>query len=97
MFSLSCSFVIFSKSFCNEFGEAFVLDVLLPSISPVVSAAFWINFFEVVCSRFFSMIKTFWFYLPLKFLLIFLPIFSPIFRKRHKHITFYKYLTSRFN
>ena len=49
--SLSYSFVIVSELFCGELLETFVVlvAILLPIISPVVSAAFWITL-EVVFS-----------------------------------------------
>ena len=89
--SLSCSVIIISGLFCGEILQAFVilLAILLPIKSPVNSAVFWITFFEVVLSAFvadcLTWSRSFWQYLPLTFLLIFLPIFLLSFLTKDKN------------
>ena len=81
--SLSDSFVTVSELCCCEFFETFVIlpsydlatatAVLLPIKSPVASAAFWIALFEAVLKASvadcLAWSRSFWLYLPLKFLL----------------------------
>ena len=83
--SLSFSFVVVSELFSGELLETFVmlLVILLPIKPPVASAVFWILLFEVVLSasvaNYLAWSRRFWLYLPLKFFLLFLPIFLPYF------------------
>ena len=79
-----CSFVTVSKLFCDELFKKFlVLAILLPIKSPVVPAVFLIRFLEAVLKA--SLVdclawwRSFWLYLPLIFLLTFLPIFYTYF------------------
>ena len=89
--SLSCSVIIISGLFCGEILQVFVilLAILLPIKSPVISAVFWITFFEVVLSAFvadcLTWSRSFWLYLLLTFLLIFLPIFLLSFLTKDKN------------
>ena len=57
------------------------LAILLQMKSPVASAVFWITLFEAVLNAsvadFLAWSRGFWLHLPIKFLLIFLPIFYP--------------------
>ena len=98
---LSYSFAISFELLCGKVYETFITmsAILLPTRLPVASAVFWITFFELVLSApvagFLAILRRFWLYLPLKFLLIFLPIFYPYFTKRQKSINFYKYSISR--
>ena len=79
--SLSCSFVTFSELFCGKPLETFVilLAILLVIKSLVASAVFWKTLFEEVLSasvaNYLAWLRSFWLYLPLKFLHIFSPIF----------------------
>ena len=69
---------LFQKKFCSEVFEIFVilLAILLPIKSHVASAVFFITLFELVLSAsvadYLATSKSFWLYLPLKFLLILL-------------------------
>ena len=79
-----CSFVTVSKLFCDELFKKFlVLAILLPIKSPVVPAVFLIRFLEAVLKA--SLVdclawwRSFWLYLPLTFLIIFLPVFYTYF------------------
>ena len=89
--SLSCSFVIVSELFYNERLGTFVilLAILLPIKSPVASAVFWITFSELVLSAsvadYLAWKRSFWLYLTLKVLLIFLPAFLAIFLAKDKN------------
>ena len=80
---LPCSFVTVSELFRCEDFEVFVIlsAVLLPIKSSAASAFFWIALFEAVLSASvadcLAWSRSFWLYLPLKFFLIFLPIFLP--------------------
>ena len=93
----SVSFVTVPKLLRGDVPETSV--ILLPIKSPIV---YWITLFEVVlCASvgdFLVWSRSFRLYLPLKFLLIFLPIvFFHIFCKKQKSLTFYKYSIFRFN
>ena len=89
--SFPFSFVNVSELFCGEFLETFVIlsAILLPIKSAVPSAVFWITLFKVVLSAsladYLPLSRSFWLYLPSKFLLIFLPIFLPIFLGKDKN------------
>ena len=82
--SLLCTSATFSKLFCCELFQTVVnlLATLLPIKSPVASAVFGITVFAVVLrtsvSVYFALSRSCWLYLSLRFLLIFLPIFSHI-------------------
>ena len=56
----------------------------LNCISCFLNCIFWSNF-NCICCRFFSMIKAFWLFFPLKFLLIFFPKFLPILLAKDKN------------
>ena len=90
--SLPCSFVTVSKLFCCEVFETFVilLSILLPMKSPVASVVFWITFFEVFLSAsiadYLAWLRNFRLNLPLKCLIIFLPILLPIFLAKDKNL-----------
>ena len=64
--SLSCLFVTIFGFFCSESFEAFVilLVILLPTKSPVASAAFWISLFEAAWrasdADFLAWLRGFW-------------------------------------
>ena len=81
--SLSISSAFVSEFFFGEVFETFVIlsEILFQIKSPVPSAVFWINLFEAVLSAFIAGFlawsRSFWLYLLLKFLLLFLPIFYP--------------------
>ena len=75
---------------CGKLFETFViLSAILLPIEPVASAVFWITFFEVVLSAsvadYLAWLISFWLYLPIKFLLKFLPIFLPMLFAKDKN------------
>ena len=82
--SLSCLFVTVSGLFCFDFFENFVilLAILVPVKAAVDFAVVWITLFEVVLSV--SVVDYLGWSIPLKFLLIFLPICLPTFLAEDK-------------
>ena len=74
------SFLTVFELFCGDVLEAYLIlsANLLPIKSPVASACFWIALFEAVLSVSvtdnLAWSRSFWLYLLLKFILIFLPI-----------------------
>ena len=89
--SLSCSFVTVSQLFLGKILETFVIlsAILLPVISPAASTVFWIALFERVLGASvadcLARSRSFYPYLPLTFLLMFLPIFLTIFLAKDKN------------
>ena len=101
VFFISLSTV--SERFCGELLDTFVIlwAILLPSKSSGSSAVFWTASFGAALSStvidFSAWLRKFCLYLPLTFYLNFTNIFSHIFIKRQKSVTFYKYSISRLN
>ena len=97
--SLSISSFVF-ELFGGEVLETFVIlsATLFPIKPPVPSAFFWIVLFEAISSAsvadFLAWSRSFWLYLLLKFLFMFLTYISS---KRQKSIVFYKYSISWLN
>ena len=89
--SWSISLVTVSELFYCKIFETFVvlLAILLPIKSPVDSAVFSINIFEIILSAsvadYLARSRSFWLYLPLKVLLRFLPISLPMFLAKDKN------------
>ena len=84
--SLSCSFVSVSELFCSKSLSAILLTIK----SPVAFAGFFHCFFwgsfKCICCKLLGMIKKFLDVLPLKFLLVWLRIFLPIYFAKDKNL-----------
>ena len=100
---ISVSFVTIPEFFWSQVFQTIVIlpPVVFPIKSSVVSAVFYAALFELVLNAnvadYLIWSKSFWMYLPLKFLLILLPIFFDHNFSKRKIITLYKYSIFRFN